>query len=153
MSSPVVRLRHGDGDPALVASALVVFAMFVRGAYSRCPACGVVEPHGFDPASVSFHAPAPACPCGGVPLAAAACDALVQLDAHAHGPIHLPTVAAWLGVDDLVVDAVEPGHRAIEADVATRRVHAPEGGTVERVDTAATLRGLVGAHRQHRDPT
>lgn len=143
---PVVRFR--DGDPALVASALVVFAMFVRGAYDRCPSCGVVEPRRFDPASVRFDAAAGPCPCGGTPVPAGRCDALVWLDADAPGPIHLPTVAEWLGVGELVVDAVETGARQVDAPVVVRHAHDPVGKTVERIDGPATLRFLVGAHRR-----
>lgn len=143
---PVVRFR--GGDPALVASALVVFAMFVRGAYDRCPSCGVVEPHRFDPASVRFDAVAGPCPCGDTPVPAGRCDASVWLDADAPAPIHLPTVSEWLGIGDLVVDSVEPGTRQIDAQVITRNAHDPMGGAVERIDGPATLRCLVDAHRR-----
>lgn len=151
MVRPVVRFRHGD--PASRASALVVFAAFVRGAYDRCAGCGVVEPHRFDPATVRFEAASAPCPCGGTPVPAAACDAAVRLDAPADGPIHVPTVAAWLGIGDRVVDADEPDVAAsdadVETDVATRGVHDAHGAVVERIDAPATLRNLVRAHREH----
>lgn len=70
------------------------------------------------------------------------------LDADAPGPIHLPTVAEWLGVDDRVVDAVEAGTRQIDAPVVVRHAHDPVGRALERLDGPATLRCLVGAHRQ-----
>lgn len=153
MMRPVVRFRHGD--PASRASALVVFAAFVRGAYDRCPACGVVEPHRFDPGAVCFDA-APPCPCGANPVPAERCDAAVRLDEPADGPIHLPTVAAWLGISDRVVATAESGDRDVAAidrdvavDVATRGVHDHHGAVIHRIDAAATLRRLVGAHREH----
>lgn len=144
--TPVVRFRSSDA--ALVASALVVFAMFVRGAYGRCRSCGVVEPHRFDPASVRFDAAAGPCPCGGTPVPAGRCDALVWLDASTPGPIHLPTVAEWLGVGELVVDGVGAGAWQVDAPVVVRHAHDPVGRAVGRIDAPATLRCLVGAHRQ-----